>query len=587
MFQFLHPLSFALTLFIAAVVFFYFFRKQFEEKMIPSNMLWQEAMNEWQASPFLKRLQQNLLFWLQILALLLLMLALAQPHFFKDSLKGEHIVFIIDTSATMSAEDGDMTRFERAKQEMRELAQALQGQEVTLIKAGQKPEILLNRENSKRMVLKVIDELQLTYDYENMEKGLNLAKSISTQPKTSWYVFSDHLTKDMVEQHEHYLEVHNIGRKIENVSLTSFGVGKVNGKINAVAVIENQTDEEKHIAITIKAEKKKVVTKEVTVDKSDSMVVTFSGLPDKPYYEASLAVNDGYSADNKATAVYTDPSPKMYAAGEVNPFVIKGFETIGVELIQSAEKELGKQTGIVIMEGEGVQALPDMPAILFNTNERIELTEPLIVKKDPILEYVHPEKMYISYGKKPLAILGMETIMSSGSQPLIQRGIQNGQPVIIVNFSISDSDWPLHPDFPIFLYNSYQWLANQTKFLGYFNPNEEKWMNLSSPEHVVGIYNDKDEHLYSIDTEKEPMTAPVLPGTYQAVSDEEIYYFSVLLDEREKVPASASSFSIDGQKGGEKEARQQDNDSLILLLSFLALIVIAVEWEVYRRGFRA
>ena len=189
MFQFLNPLSFLLTLFIAVVVFFYFFRKQYERQTIPSNMLWREVMNEWQASPFLKRMQRNLLFWLQIFALLLLMFALAQPHFYEKRLKGEHIVFIMDTSATMSAEDGDMTRFERAKQEMRELAKELQGQEVTLIKAGQKPEILLNRENNKRMVLKMIDGLQLTYDHENMEKALNLAKSISSQSGTSRGMF--------------------------------------------------------------------------------------------------------------------------------------------------------------------------------------------------------------------------------------------------------------------------------------------------------------------------------------------------------------------------------------------------------------
>ncbi|MBB6443813.1 vWA domain-containing protein [Bacillus benzoevorans] len=586
MIQLLNPLSFLLVLFIAAVVFFYFFRKQYEEKLIPSNMLWREVMNEWQASPFLKRLQQNLLFWLQILALLLLMFALTQPSFSEDRLKGEHIVFIMDTSATMSADDRDMTRFERAKQEVKDLAKALQGQEVTLIKAGQKPEILLNRENRKRMVLQAIDELQLTYDHENIKKALNLAESVSSQSDTSWYIFSDKLTKDMVKQYDHDIEVHNIGKKLENISLASFGVGQVNGQIHAVAVIDNQTDKEKNIAITIKAEKKSVVTKEVKVEKKDSMVVSFSDLPAKPYYEASLAVNDGYTVDNKAASVYSDPSPKMYAAGEVNPFVIKGFETIGVELIQSDEVRIEKETGIVMMEGAEVGALPNMPAIVFNANERIELTEPLITKQDPIFAYVHPEKMFISHGKKTLVENGLETVLSSGSQPLIQRGILNGQPVIMVNFSIADSDWPLHPDFPVFLYNSYQWLANQSGFLGYFNPGEEKWMHSSSPGHVLGIYNDKDENLDSIDTEKEPMTAPAFPGIYQAVSGEEIFYFSVLLDEREKVPAVAASFTIDEQKGGEKEAGQQYNDSLILILAFLAFLVMAVEWEVYRRGFR-
>ena len=77
-----------------------------------------------------------------------------------------------------------------------------------------------------------------------------------------------------MKNHDYNIEVHNIGRKLENISLASFGVGQVNGQISAVAVIENQTDKERNIEVTIKAGKEKAFTKEITVDKKDSMVVT-------------------------------------------------------------------------------------------------------------------------------------------------------------------------------------------------------------------------------------------------------------------------------------------------------------------------
>ncbi|MBN8211216.1 VWA domain-containing protein, partial [Bacillus sp. NTK071] len=88
----------------------------------------------------LKNLQQNLLFWLQLLALILLMLALVRPFWLEDSLKGEHLIIIIDPSASMSAEHGGKSRFEMAKEEMLDLAGKLNGQQVTLIKAGEKNE---------------------------------------------------------------------------------------------------------------------------------------------------------------------------------------------------------------------------------------------------------------------------------------------------------------------------------------------------------------------------------------------------------------------------------------------------------------
>ena len=134
-------------------------------------------------------------------------------------------------------------------------------------------------------------------------------------------------------------------------------------------------------------------------------------------------MDDGYTVDNKAASVYTDPSPKIYAAGELNPFVMKGFETIGVELIQGSETNAENKTaGILIMEGDGVEKLPEMPAIIFNNNGRNELTEPLIAKKDPLFEYVDPVKMYISHGTKTPEVQGLETILSSGSSTLFRGG---------------------------------------------------------------------------------------------------------------------------------------------------------------------
>ncbi|WP_242485302.1 vWA domain-containing protein [Peribacillus sp. TH27] len=116
-----NPLFFLLIIFIAAVILFYFFRKQYETTTISSNLLWEQVLNEWQASPWLHKLQHNLLFWLQILVLLLLMFSLVRPFWFQKGIPGDHLILIIDTSATMSAKDGELTRFEKAKQELMEM----------------------------------------------------------------------------------------------------------------------------------------------------------------------------------------------------------------------------------------------------------------------------------------------------------------------------------------------------------------------------------------------------------------------------------------------------------------------------------
>lgn len=588
--QFLNPIFFLLSIFIAAVILFYFFRKQYVEQSISSNFLWEQVLNEWQASPWLKRLQQNLLFWLQLLALLLLMFSLVRPFWFEHALRGEHIILIIDPSASMSAEYENSSRFEVAKKEMIELVDRLGGQEVSIIRASQKPEILLSQETDQTILRKQINSLQLSFEHEQMDKAMNLAASLSSGKDTSVYVFSDGVTKSQVNEHlkEQYVEVHNIGKATGNLSLTSFGVAPVNGQISGVAVIENQASKNREVDFIVKSENAVLFEQKISIDGNQSSVIQIPSLPEKPYYEAVILSDDGYAVDNTSTSIMTESNPKVYTLGEVNSFAVKGFQTIGAELLQTDNGDLKGLDikGILLVEGSALTNLPKQPLILFNNNsEKVKLTERLTAKEDLLLQYVDYEKIFIDSAVK--AIEGeWETILSSGDLPLIQKGKVNGQPIIIVNFSLTESDWPLQPGFPIFLYNSYQWLSQQTGFLGYFGPGEEKWLNINEGNQAWEIFTNQDENLYSLDLTKESFKAPSMPGTYQAVSGNEIYYFSVLLDEREKQANVEKAFKVNEIHSKEKGQIQRPNDKLWFWLVMIALGLIALEWEVYRRGNR-
>lgn len=585
--QFLFPSFFLLGFFIAAVILFYFFRKQYEERKIPSNLLWEQVLNEWQASPWLKKLQKNLLFWLQILALLLLMFALARPFWMQNELKGEHLILIIDASASMSAEMGGSTRFELAKEELLDLAGKLSGQEVTLIKAGEKPEILLSKETDAAAIKKSIDKLALTYGYESMEKAINLAVSLSAGKDTAIHVFSDSVNREMLSGVDQYAEIHNVSSELMNISLLSFGVAPVGEQISGVAVLENQSQEVQELTFEIYSEDELLFEQKATVNGQGQFVLQIPSLPEKPYYEAAINVDDGYQADNRLTSIYTESNPDIYTIGDVNPFAVKGFQTLGVEVLQTeAENVDNSMNGIFIAEESALRELPQQPLILFNSDEeKIKLAEPLTAENDPLFQYVHPEKIYISTAVK--ALEGeWETVLKSGSVPLIQKGNRGVQPVIVVNFDLSDSDWPLQPGFPIFLYNSYQWLSKQTDFLGYFGPGEEKWLNVSEGSSSWAVYDGNDENLYTLDLQKEIFKAPSLPGTYQAVAGDKITYFSVLIDEREKHPTMEKSFIINEQNSLAKGETKSRNDQLWFWLALVALLLIAIEWEVYRRGFR-
>ncbi|WP_102271485.1 vWA domain-containing protein [Cytobacillus massiliigabonensis] len=588
--QFLNPIYFTLSIFIAAVILFYFFRKQYVEKPISSNFLWKQVLNEWQASPWLKKLQQNLLFWLQLLALLFLLFSLVRPFWLEEAELGEHLILIADPSASMSAKYKGNTRFEEGKKEMLDLVDSLGGQEVTLIKAGEKPEILLSQETDHAVIRQQVSSLEMSYDHEQIEKAIHLAASLSSGKDTSVHIFSDEVTEKQVEHilEDQYVEVHNVGDHIENLSLASFGVSPVNDQATGIAVIENQSDKEKDVHFIVKSEEDVLFKQNISIQGNAQSVVQIPKLKEKPYYEGVITNEDGYTLDNISASIQTEMNPKVYTVGNVNSFAIKGFQTIGADLLQTNAEIMNDLavSGIFVSEGSRLLELPKQPVLFFNKQgEKVKLTKEITTEEDSLLQYVDFEKVYIES-----AMTAPEgdwsTIVSSGDVPLIQKGKVNGQPIVIINFSLADSDWPLQPGFPIFLYNTFQWLSQQTTFLGYFGPGEEKWLNTSEDGQSWEIFNDEDENLYSLNLKKESFRAPIYPGTYQAVSGEYVYYFSVLLDDREKHANTEPSFVINENKLQADGQHERANDQLWFWLALIAFVLIVLEWEVYRRGYR-
>lgn len=555
-------------------------------------MLWNQVMNEWQAAPWLQKLQQNVLFWLQIIALILLMLALTKPFWYINGLKGDHIIFVVDPSASMSAIDkGEMTRFDSTKREILEMLKQRHNEDITMIIAGERPDMILNREKDGQKMNQTVKNLTLTYGHENMDRAFKLAESVAKDKQTVIHVFSDHVketdlasTKTLASIH-----VHNIGEKQDNLSIVSLGVAPQADKIIGAAVIENQMKSNKRILLSVHNEANELYKKEVIIPAHEQVVIQIPDLPKSKYYKAQINSEDIYPVDDQMVAIYQNERPTVFAIGHVNPFFIKGLQTIGIDAVQLRKEDEWDKVdgGIVLTEGLPEKEWPNRPLIVVNKGDKKRLDQSVTTKKDPLLEFVELNKVYIQQASAPIKG-NWETIASSGDRPLIQKGMRNGYPIIQLNFALEDSDWPLQPSFPIFLYNSYQWLSQQSQFLGYFQPGEEKWLNLGQDgsKQEREIFTEDGKSLFTYNVTKESFRAPRKPGVYEAVAGNSVYYFSVLLDDREKSIVSASSFTLENEQATKKQTEKKQYDQLWLWLSVIVFGVLLIEWEVYRRGLR-
>ena len=105
--EFLNVLGFWALLSLIPFVLLYLRKPKPKDRTIPSLMFLVKDLNQSKQDSFLQRFLVNILFFLQLLAFLLLAFALAAPIItlpYDESL--ENTVLIIDASASMQANDG-------------------------------------------------------------------------------------------------------------------------------------------------------------------------------------------------------------------------------------------------------------------------------------------------------------------------------------------------------------------------------------------------------------------------------------------------------------------------------------------------
>lgn len=596
----LAPAFFGLSLFIGGLVIFYIFRKQYDEEIVSSNILWDQVMNERQASKWWKKLQRQLLLLLQILILLLLMFALARPFLYAEGVEGDHVIFIVDSSATMAAfTDEETTRFGQAKADMLELADKLsREQAVSVISAGASPELAVAREFDKDLVKNQIEALDLTYEHSNFSQALSLAGALSQQQSASIHIFSDQVTEDMIEEASPGQPVHvvNYGTMTEgNISVMTFGVSSGPHKAEAVVTLKNEGVEAEAAELTVFADGVPAYSENVALPAGEETVISVEELPNGIYYKAEIKTEDSYALDNTAFAfASSEQAAVLYLIGDINPFLHKVLLQLGHEIVQAAELSdiHDPAAGSILVTSDPKVTEGGRPFLLLaDPEEEFASLEGDIVTRrgEELFEYADLRELYISQayepdGMTPVAPDSGETIMESGGIPLMEKGLAKGQPYVQMFFQIQDSDWPLQPSFPVFVYNALEFLQGETGHLGYFSPGESRPLQLETGG-THRIIDEEGVEIGMFDRDEETFQAPREPGLYYLADSEEQYtYFAVNLDDREKEAVAAASFSIEGSGNGlPAESARTEWWPWLLLAGFFVLVI---EWEVYRRGIR-
>lgn len=558
-----------------ALILYYFYRKRYKDQPVSSIIHWQQMMKEMQASPYLKKLQQNALFYLQLAALLLLVFALLDPYIKSRSLEGGEFIFVMDTSASMLA--GSPTQLERNKELMKDLSEKAEGKPVTIITAGSTPEILVRKETSARKLQQVIDGIIAGYESPQMEKTLFYAETLVEDEAAAIHVFTDSLDRSIIANKTGAAyTVHANNIPLANVSIRQFGIAQGDAGNRAIVQLLNDSEERVEGTLELIGADDYAVNTDISLEPGEEQLIPFDNLPESALWQANLKANDDYSLDNQAYAYNSQSIDTVILDNTLHGLVAKGLDSIGVTVNTAEPDQLPEFTGMPVITNQSGMLASEMPVLLIGRDdeESFEAAGRVEMLAHPLFAFAPLEDIYIAELYPPFE--EFETVASVGGSPFIQLSPEGD---IIVLADIQATDWPLNPSFPLFLWSAINELTGSEDYLGTFWPNEQRSVNLASTGGEWEIFKGQEYHSSYIEGQRS-FQAPNEPGIYRAVSDEASKNFIVQLSNEEKTIATGQNFTA----GKAVETETSTEHSAVPWLLLLILIVILAEWEVYRRG---
>ncbi len=189
--SFLNALGLAGTIILAVlpllIVLLYFLKLRRKPLEVPSTLLWRRTLEDMHVNSLWQRLRNNLLIWLQVLAVLLMLLAGLRPGCKGEKLADSRFVFLVDNSASMAATDlATGTRLDEAKRQLLATIDRMQrGDEAMLITFSDAAEVTQSFTNDLGLLRRRAAAIRQSDRRSDVTEALVAASGLANPGRTS------------------------------------------------------------------------------------------------------------------------------------------------------------------------------------------------------------------------------------------------------------------------------------------------------------------------------------------------------------------------------------------------------------------
>ncbi|MFB6285030.1 MAG: VWA domain-containing protein [Candidatus Bipolaricaulia bacterium] len=534
----------------------YFLKRQAEPRYVSSLLFWRGVERQPRSALRFNRMPLLGLI-LQLLALIAVVLALAQPVMTTTAGSAQTLAIVLDGSASMRAEmspDGEQ-RYEAAIARARDVLSNHSAANVALFQAQRNSELLVAPTTGHGTIRRVLDGFEPSYQNDADPAALlRLVESQFPNGVDRVVYVTDKPPSAQVAALGWQTDVIGSDDETANVAVTSFKArSQPNGQgVAFVLKVWNGTDTKRSLPIEIRSSEATVTERTIDVPARDTAELDVSR-PDVPAGPFVAEINPGGAPDarpddNARYATLPQQRPwRIRWVGEDSFYLSRFFERAGhAEVIRQGETATSSspESAPDLTLAHNTTIEPSQPGRYLLVGSAmppwIEATQgtsggKVVIERDhPTLEGIDPSDWRL--GEVPAVEVASdgEVLLSADGTPVLYLVASGGVRLAYVGVDLSQSNLGLSVDFPILLSRLMEWLAPRVDRTTTFTVGEE--LPLGRLEDGAQI-TDPDGRSCRLGQSDAACGRLDEPGIYQVTQGSTTYDFAA------NVPASESKLS--------------------------------------------
>jgi len=459
---FANPAGLALLALAIPILLLHVLRPRRPPVTVSSTWLWRDVARPVTAASPWQRLRPSLLLFLQLLAVVLLAVAVARPAGVTEAALAPHTIFVVDVSGSMAASDGSPDRVAKAKERARALrAELPAGGVASIVVAGSEPRVVLSASSDRRSFEQALRPVRAAPAPGDLPAAFNLAASLETPGLPIGFVLLsdgqiDDRARSALPAGTRFVRV---GERATNQAITRLVVEPVPAGLKAIVSMKNTGGPAVTQTLRLDVDGRTRASVDVRLARGASVERELS-LPEGDRVEAFLDDEDLLAADNHAFAVTARRPPvRVLHAGPDNPFLDRLLAALpGVSVERSAATRPAVGFDLAVYDRVAVPADPGAPALVIAAPGAVPGVRLLGVVEGPVVTLVRTEDPLLAGldlsnltigAAQRLAVSAGEILMAGEGAPLLVRGTHADRTFVYLAFELAESDLPLHVAFPI------------------------------------------------------------------------------------------------------------------------------------------